>query len=98
MTITFEMASPGKPDQFQKFIEGRLRRWPGADYRNTPENYQHGAGEEDHPLARNKAAIHNATLERIGRLAACHAAIPPAISVTRSNPLRSSKLAAMEER
>jgi hypothetical protein len=26
MTITLEMASPGKPDQFQKVIEGRLRR------------------------------------------------------------------------
>jgi len=26
MTITFEMAPPGKPDQFQKFIEGKMRR------------------------------------------------------------------------
>jgi len=26
MTITFEMAAPGTPDQFQKFIEGKLRR------------------------------------------------------------------------
>jgi hypothetical protein len=26
MTITFEMAPPGKPDQFQKFIEGKIRR------------------------------------------------------------------------
>ncbi len=26
MTITFEMAPPGKPDQFQKFIDGKLRR------------------------------------------------------------------------
>jgi len=24
--ITFEMAPPGKPDQFQKFIEGKMRR------------------------------------------------------------------------
>jgi len=26
MTITFEMAPSGKPDQFQKFIEGKMRR------------------------------------------------------------------------
>jgi hypothetical protein len=26
MTITFEMAPPGKPDQFQKFIEGKMHR------------------------------------------------------------------------
>ena len=26
MTITFEMAPPGKPDQFQRFIEGKMRR------------------------------------------------------------------------
>jgi hypothetical protein len=26
MTITFEMAPAGKPDQFQKFIDGKLRR------------------------------------------------------------------------
>jgi hypothetical protein len=26
MTITFEMALPGKPDSFQKFIAGKLRR------------------------------------------------------------------------
>ena len=28
MTITFEMAPPDKPDQFQKIIEGKLRRAP----------------------------------------------------------------------
>jgi len=26
IVITFEMAPPGKPDQFQKFIEGKMRR------------------------------------------------------------------------
>jgi hypothetical protein len=26
MTIAFEMAPPGKPDQFQKFIEGKMRK------------------------------------------------------------------------
>jgi hypothetical protein len=26
VTITFEMALSGKPDQFQKFIGGKLRR------------------------------------------------------------------------
>ena len=26
MTVTFEMAPPDKPDQFQKFIEGKLRK------------------------------------------------------------------------
>jgi hypothetical protein len=26
MTVTFEMAPPGQPEQFQKFIEGKLRR------------------------------------------------------------------------
>ena len=26
MTITFEMAPPGKPDQFQRLIEGKMRR------------------------------------------------------------------------
>jgi len=26
IAITFEMAPPGKPDQFQKFIEGKMRR------------------------------------------------------------------------
>jgi len=26
ITITFEMAPPGKPDRFEKFIEGKMRR------------------------------------------------------------------------
>jgi len=30
MTIAFEMAPPGQADQFQKFIEGKLRRAPEA--------------------------------------------------------------------
>jgi len=30
MTITFEMAPVDKPDQFQKFIEGKLHRSPGT--------------------------------------------------------------------
>jgi len=31
MTITFEMAPPGKPDEFQKFIEGKLRKSADAN-------------------------------------------------------------------
>ncbi|MBZ5679497.1 MAG: hypothetical protein LAO24_05260 [Acidobacteriia bacterium] len=31
MTIAFEMASPGKPDEFQKFIEGKIRRSADAN-------------------------------------------------------------------
>ena len=31
MTIAFEMASPGKPDEFQKFIEGKLRKSADAN-------------------------------------------------------------------
>jgi len=31
LTITFEMAPPGKPEQFQKFIEGKMRRAADAN-------------------------------------------------------------------
>jgi hypothetical protein len=31
MTIAFEMAPPGKPDEFQKFIEGKLRKSADAN-------------------------------------------------------------------
>lgn len=31
MTVEFEMAPPGKPDQFQKFISGKLRKSPDVN-------------------------------------------------------------------
>ncbi|HMD96404.1 MAG TPA: hypothetical protein VKM93_03605 [Terriglobia bacterium] len=31
IAITFEMAPPGKPDQFQKFVEGKMRRSADRD-------------------------------------------------------------------
>ena len=45
-----------------------------------------------------RAAAFEIQLRLTGKWAASHAAMPPAISLTESNPLRCNKLAAIEDR